>query len=142
MKRLLIALRGRSSVGKSSTLHLLFKLLLAHPGTKPLHFKALGRKLDFIAVVSVEGATVGIFNRGDIPATVQELLEQLVSEKCQVIVCAARTKGEIENVLKSQGRRYKLVQVQKKVSIGKSQAISNNAAAHSLAAMVYGALDA
>lgn len=142
MKKQLIALRGRSCVGKSSTLHLLYKLLLAHPGTKPLHFKAQGRKLDFIAIVSIEGITVGIFNRGDVPATVQDLLEQLVAEKCQVIVCAARTKGKIENVLKSQGRKYKLAQVQKKASIGKSQTISNNAAAHNLAAMVYAALDA
>lgn len=45
-------------------------------------------------------------------------------------------------MLKSQGRKYKLAHVQKEASIGKFQAISNNAAAHSLAAIVYAALDA
>ena len=142
MKKQLIALRGKSCVGKSSTLHLLYKHLLTHPGTKPVTFEALGRKLDFIATLSIEGHNIGIFNRGDVPATVQELLDRLVEQKCQVIVCAARTKGEVENVLKSQGRKYKLVEIQKKACAGKSKAISNNAASHSIAAMIYAALDA
>lgn len=142
MKKQLIALRGRSSVGKSSALHLLYKFLVANPSVKPIHFEALGRKLDFLAIVSVEGHTVGIFNRGDVPATVKELLDRLVRKKCQVIVCAARTKGKIENVLESPGRKYKLVEVSKKAKHGKSEAASNHSAAHSLAAMVYAALDA
>ena len=142
MKKHLIALRGKSCVGKSSTLHLLYKQLLTHPGTKPVHFEALGRKLDFVAILSIEGHTVGIFNRGDVPATVQELLDRLVEAKCQVIVCAARTKGDIEKVLTSQGRKYKLVELQKKPCVGKSQAISNHTASHNIAAMVYAALDA
>lgn len=142
MKKRLIALRGPSSVGKSSTLHLLYRLLLAHPDTKPIYFRAIGRKLDFIAVVTVEGASVGIFNQGDVPATVQYHLDQLVAQRCQIILCAARTKGKIEDVLKSQGRKYKLVQVHKNASVGKSHLVSNNAAAHYLATMVYAALDA
>lgn len=137
MKRHLIALRGKSSIGKSSSLHLLYKHLLAHPDTKPLHFEALGRKLDFIAILSIEGHAVGIFNRADAPAIVKELLDRLVEAKCQVIVCAARTKGEVEKVLK-----YKLVELQKKACAGKSQAVSNSAVSHSIAAMVYAALDA
>ena len=142
MKRHLIALRGKSSIGKSSSLHLLYKHLLAHPDTKPLHFEALGRKLDFIAILSIEGHAVGIFNRADAPAIVKELLDRLVEAKCQVIVCAARTKGEVEKVLKSQGRKYKLVELQKKACAGKSQAVSNSAVSHSIAAMVCAALDA
>lgn len=142
MKKHIIALRGKSCVGKSSTLHLLYKQLLIHPGTKPVHFEALGRKLDFVAILSIEGHAVGIFNRGDVPSTVQKLLDRLVNARCQVIVCAARTKGGIENVLKSQGRKYRLVELQKKACVGESQAISNHAASHNIAAMVYAALDA
>jgi hypothetical protein len=140
-KKHLIALRGKSSVGKSSTLHLLYKHLLGHPRTKPIYFEAIGRKLDFLAIVSIEGYAVGIFNRGDVPAMVQKLLDRLVHKKCQVIVCASRTKGKIDKVLSSHGIEYELLQVQKKSSIGESQAISNNAASHKIAAMVYDALD-
>lgn len=142
MKKHLIALRGKSGVGKSSTLHLLYKHLLAHPGTKPLHFEALGRRLDFIATLSIEGRTVGIFNRGDVPTTVEGLLGRLVEAKCQVIVCAARTKGEVEIVLKSQSRKYELLELRKAACVGTSHAISNSAAAHNIAALVYAALDA
>jgi hypothetical protein len=142
MKKHIFALRGRSSVGKSSTLQLLYKLLLTNPNTKTLYFEALGRKLDFLAILSIEGVVVGLFNRGDLPDIVQDLLERLVNEKCQVIVCAARTKGEVDNVLKSYGKKYKVSTLQKKANVGKSESISNLAAAHGLASVVYAAIDA
>ena len=142
MKNHILALRGKSSVGKSSTLQLLYKLLVTNPNTKTLYFEAVGRKLDFLAIVVIEGVIVGLFNRGDAPATVQDMLERLVNEKCQVIVCAARTKGEVDNVLKSYGGKYEVSTLQKTANIGKSEAVSNLAAAHNLASMVYAAIDA
>lgn len=102
---------------------------------------ALGRKLDFIAMISIEGHLVGIFNRGDVPREVQKSLRQLMAEKCRVIVGATHTKGEIEDVLKSLERTCDLMRVPKKANLGKSLAISNFATAHELAAMVYEAID-
>ncbi|MBT0568954.1 hypothetical protein KIK84_01320 [Curvibacter sp. CHRR-16] len=142
MKKQILSLRGKSGVGKSTTLHLLYKLLLAYPNAKPLSFKSIGRKLDFIATLEIEGHVVGIFNRGDLPEIVQELLEQLEAEKCQVIVCAARTKGEVEKVFQSFKRRYKLVDVPKRVAASQSYTASNHLAAYTLASLVCAAVGA
>jgi energy-coupling factor transporter ATP-binding protein EcfA2 len=142
MKKQIIALRGKSGVGKSTTLQLLYKLLISNPGSKPLYFESVGRKLDFLAIVSVEGFTIGLFNRGDQPATVQGLLERLVKKKCDVIVCASRTKGEVDKILDAYARKYKISTLQKKARFGKSEAVSNLTAAHSVASMVYAAIDA
>jgi hypothetical protein len=73
---------------------------------------------------------------------VQELLEQLGTERCQIIVCAARTKGEVDKVFQALERRYVLTDVQKKPSAGNTHEPSNFAAAHSLAACVFAAIDA
>ncbi len=141
-KKQIIALRGKSGVGKSTTLQLLYKMFLANYETKALHFEALGRKLDFLAIVSVHGVRVGLFNRGDEPNVVKQLLDRLVKERCQVILCAARSKGEVANVLASHKPTYGILQVPKKPAAAKSHSVSNHAAAHALAAMVYAAIDA
>ncbi len=142
MKRQLIVLQGRSNVGKSTSLNFLYKILLANPDAKLISFMALGRKLDFIATISIEGHLVGIFNRGDVPSEVEESLQRLRAKKCRIIVGAAHAKGEIEKVLASVERTYDLVQVPKKASLGKSLPVSNFATAHELAAMVYKAIGA
>lgn len=140
MNKQLIILQGRSNVGKSTSLNILYKLLLANPVAKLIWFEALGRKLDFIATISIEGQLVGIFNRGDVPAEVEKSLQLLMLKKCRVIVGAAHGKGEINDVLASAERACQLVQVPKKASLGKSLDISNQVTAHTLASMIYAAL--
>jgi hypothetical protein len=142
LKKQIISVRGKSGVGKSTTLHLLYKILLTYPNSKPLSFEALGRKLDFVATLEIESHVVGIFNRGDMPNIVNDLLERLDQDKCQVIVCAARTKGSVEEVLQSFKRRYKLTDVPKKASAGESHEPSNHSVAYHLASLVCAAVDA
>jgi hypothetical protein len=67
-------------------------------------------------------------------------MKDLELERCRVIVCAARTKGEIEGVLASYGRRYELIEVQKHKSGEEYMNASNLEAAHQLAAHVYGSM--
>lgn len=141
MKKQIIALRGKSNVGKSTALHLLYKCILSNPCVKPLYFETIGRKLDFLAILSVEGFIIGIFNRGDVAVIVQEFLDRLIDKKCQVIVCATRTKGDIDGVLASYEKKYKVTAIPKLTQAGGSESISNLATAHGLASMVYAAID-
>ena len=143
MKKQLIALRGISNSGKSTTLQILYKLLAADSSTKPMSFEMLGYQLDFRAIVAVGGRKVGIVNRGDVPGPLKEFIEELIAQGCTIIVCAARTKGDVEAVLNSFSPKFKLVEVPKDKSIadgGDILMLANQGAAHELAAKVYSAV--
>ncbi|MGE8281608.1 MAG: hypothetical protein ACN6O2_14385 [Stenotrophomonas sp.] len=143
MKKQLIALRGPSNAGKSTTLHILYKLLLAPPSTKPIGFKKIGYKIDFSAIVAINGIKIGIVNRGDVTAPLKKLIDHLAAENCKIIVCAARTKGNVGTMLDSFSPRFKLVTVSKHRSETDKDDVlmlANQAAAHQLAANVYSAL--
>lgn len=58
VKKRLIALRGFSGVGKSTSIHALYRLLISDPANKALSYQAHGRKLDFISIVEVGGYKV------------------------------------------------------------------------------------
>ncbi|WP_313272769.1 hypothetical protein [Stenotrophomonas sp.] len=143
MKKQLIALRGPSNAGKSTTLHILYKLLLAHPGTKPISFEMIGRKIDFSAIIAINGIKIGIVNRGDVPGPLKNLIDDLVAENCKIIVCAARAKGNASAMLDSFKPKFKLVTVSKHRSETDKDDVlilANQSTAHQLAANVYSAL--
>lgn len=142
MKRKLIVLQGPSNAGKTTSLHFLYKILMANSDAKLISFKAIGLKLDFIATISIGGHLVGVFNRGDVPKEVEESLQELMGKNCRVIIGAAHTKGKIKDVLASARGTYELKPVSKRKVVGESrQAISNHITAHELAAMVYAAIN-
>ena len=93
MKKRLIALRGKSGVGKSSSIYMLYRRLVTESSNKPLSFTSIGRKFDFKAIVLVGGYKVGLVNRGDTSTVLRDYLIEFVTMRCDVIVCAARTKG-------------------------------------------------
>ncbi|WFC40816.1 hypothetical protein [Pseudoxanthomonas sp. SE1] len=140
MKKRLIALRGKSGVGKSTSIHILYRLLLEGPGAKTLSFEKYGRLLDFRAIVELHGFKIGIVNRGDVADKLNDYISMLAAESCQVIVCAARTKGDVTGVLASYSRRFVLTELAKTESDDKIAPVSDLAAAHQLAAHVYGSL--
>ena len=140
LKKRLIALRGKSNVGKSTALHNLNRLLLSEPSAKTLKFQKYGRLLDFSTVIDFNGQRVGIVNRGDIAYHLDDFLTELEEERCRIIVCAARTKGEIESVLASYARRYEVVEILKVECHDDYVDASNLEAAHQLAAYVYGSM--
>ncbi len=143
MKKRLIALRGPSNVGKSTTLHILYKLLLAHPYTKPISFEMIGRKIDFSAIVAINGVKVGIVNRGDVSAPLRGFIDELAAEHCKIIVCAARTRGDFGAMLDSFSPGFKLVTVPKYKSKNDevdALILENQGTAHELAAKIYSAL--
>lgn len=142
MKNRLIALRGQSHFGKSTTLHMLYRILILDPTTKTISYKVVGRKLDFEAILKVRDYKVGIVNRGDVAATLIKRIRALGKAGCAIIVCAARTKGKVDGILASFDPPYQLVMVIKTRSKNASQEVSNLGFAYGLAAEVYAAIDA
>lgn len=88
----IIALMGRASSGKTTTIHKLPALLLASGYEQlPGNFKKHGT--DFIDIYTKDGLKLGITSSGDTYKIVNERLTILVSAKCDIIICACRTSG-------------------------------------------------
>lgn len=81
-------------------------------------------------------------NRGDNPTPLKKLLTGLVRSKCDIIVCAARTRGAVGAVLSSFEPPYQLIEVPKIQSKNAPHPIANIGVAHNLASLVYAAIDA
>lgn len=143
MKKQLIALRGISNVGKSTTLHILYKLLVADSGTKPGFFEMLGYQLDFRAIVVVGGHKIGIVNRGDVSDPLEDFIDGLIARGCSIIVCAARTRGNVGPMLEKFSPRFELVTVPKNKYESDDEdalTLANQGVAHELAARIYSAV--
>lgn len=136
MKKRLIALRGKSGVGKSTSIHILYRLLLDGPDAKTLEFHKYGRLLDFRAIVELRGYKIGMVNRGDVAKDLNGYISMLAARKCHIIVCAARTKGDVSGVLSSYSHKYDLTEILK-IGSEEDAPISDLSAAHRISALVY-----
>lgn len=140
MKKKMLALRGSGSVGKSTALFFLYKLLIADPEVKTVSYRAIGQLHDFIAVIKLGGQRVGIVNRGDIPSELKKYLRELEAKGCTLIICAARTRGPVEKVLSDFGTRFELAFVKKRSVSSGFWSIANRSAGLDLASRVYAAI--
>ena len=89
MKKI-IALRGKNNSGKSSTIRLLYDLLVAH-GYKVVSSNLGHDGSDFRAVLKKRNALVGITSASDTYDLVHDDLEVLIGSGCSVCVCSCRS---------------------------------------------------
>lgn len=93
MKKQLIALFGVGDAGKTTTIRKVRDLLLA----KYIDAKEEtlnGRlRVEIFSIITIKGKRIGITSRGDRDIHVKFALEKFAQEKCQIILCATRTKG-------------------------------------------------
>lgn len=88
----IIALQGRANSGKSTTIHLLPAILLAH-GYSRVAGMYQNHGGDFLDVFENGKQRVGVTSSGDTHDLVRDRLTDLVNAKCDVCVCACRTFG-------------------------------------------------
>jgi hypothetical protein len=90
-----MAVSGPSSVGKTSTIRLVYELLLEK--FPDAQVRRLGGGKDIGVIVTIGDFKIGIESQGDptskFPSRMDKHLELFVKEKCDVIVCATRTEG-------------------------------------------------
>nr|WP_067063682.1 hypothetical protein [Mucilaginibacter sp. L294] len=96
----IIALAGRASSGKTTTIHMLPAILIANgyshvPGSR----KSYGK--DFLEIYIKGKITLGITSSGDTYDLVHQRLTDLVAAKCDDIVCACRTSGGTHHAIHS-----------------------------------------
>ncbi|WP_024770559.1 hypothetical protein [Aquimarina macrocephali] len=92
-----IALRGIENCGKSTTLNIVYNLLLDDGYLQvPNHFEELGNPImrDFIDVLVKDGILLGIVTMGDYArkrgSSVKDLLKKLETKGCIIAICACR----------------------------------------------------
>lgn len=88
----IIALQGRASSGKTSTLVQVFKDLQAkYPAAT---VQLLGGRRDIkVMLLGVNGKIVGIESQGDPNSRLEKSLSDFLQAKCDIIFCACRTSG-------------------------------------------------
>jgi hypothetical protein len=101
-----IALRGRSNVGKSSTIKQAYELLLAkYPRAEKEHEIF---RVDIRVVLTINGVKVGIESQGDPGSRLVESLRLFVKLGCKIIVCATRTKGKTVDAVNKLEPNYEI----------------------------------
>jgi hypothetical protein len=114
-KRVIIAVRGRGQVGKSTALRVVFDQLdnlgnfnLIEPPSRPI----LPPPFDITATGTFAGKTIGIETQGDPPGTRQmRSLTNFANANCNIIICACRTSGEtVQNIITTANRfNYEII---------------------------------
>lgn len=92
MNRRIIALRGRGSIGKTTTINMLADLLLTR-GWRRESRVMHGNGVDITDVyVGADGVRLGVASAGDNFNEVDRSLRILFDANCTVVVCACRTR--------------------------------------------------
>ena len=97
----IIAIKGKSKTGKSTTLKKVYKQLKAkYPSAHITHEKiTVGITDDVRVIMEVNGQKIGIESLGDYPGDLNDSLDLFIREQCVIIVCATRTKcGTVDAV--------------------------------------------
>ena len=103
----IIAVRNAGGKGKSETIKKFWTLLQStYPCTILFPFD---RGRDIGVVVKVNGKIIGIESCGDPQSALSERLSQLVNFKCDIIICASRTKGETVDIVASLKATYQII---------------------------------
>lgn len=105
-----IALWGRSNVGKSSTINQSYELLIAkYPRTEKEHEIS---RVDIRVVLTINGVKVGIESKGDPGSRLAKSLRLFVKLGCKVIVCATRTRGQTVDVVHKLEPSYEILWIE------------------------------
>lgn len=88
---MIIALRGRGNIGKTTTIGILYELLLTN-NYEPLPGYFHGR-VEISDILSKNGALMGITSLGDTYGHVSRNLWDFSITNCDLLICACRSAG-------------------------------------------------
>jgi len=130
MTRTLLALWGTANSGKSTTIRRVYELLKSrHKGAKIIYSKF---RRDFTVILLIKGRKVGIESQGDPNSRLGGSLQLFVKEKCNVIICATRTRGQTVDAVNTLKKQYEIVWFQQVKSLPPKHQAANNAMARQI----------
>mgnify|MGYP001590677526 CR=1 FL=1 len=126
MTNKIIALRGVSNVGKSTTIKKVYDLLTAKYKDATSEPPFLG--VDIRVVLTINGIKIGIESQGDPSGRLEESLSLFVKVGCKVIICATRTRGQTVDAVDNLKQNYEIVWLQQEYKANASEQEANNLA--------------
>jgi hypothetical protein len=83
-------------------------------------------------MINVKGFSIGIESQGDPNSRLKQSLNDFAKNKCDIIFCAARTRGMTVNWIMSHSKQYHINFNKQKVVMNKQQAQSNQSVAQNI----------
>lgn len=136
----IIAIRGHANNGKSATIRNITTLLEILPGAT---IQRLIIHTDIKVIISIGKIVIGIESQGDPGSRLEESVNDFAANyKCNIIICATRTKGEtieiVENV--ADNYDYRIIWVTNHRSIAQQEEL-NQLSAEQLVELVKQIID-
>lgn len=128
----IIALKGRASCGKSSTLNLVIDILKKKYQNASYNLLINGRDKKLIInnlVVNKNNLRVGIETQGDPNSRLASSLLDFNNMKCDIIFCACRTRGQTQKIIESyKNNGYNIQFINQTISNNNQQQVNCNSA--------------
>lgn len=97
----MICFWGLSEIGKTPAIKTIWKNL-KNDSNPPLDTSSD----DICDIVSLDGHKIGIESQGDPDSKQKEWIDKLITEECEIIICASRTKGGTVEIVESRAKDY------------------------------------
>lgn len=99
MKKI-ITVKGKANVGKTTSIKKTYKWIISNYPYKTISPNTWGED-DIKTIIEVDGFKIGICSAGDEGSSVKEYMNEFEQTKCDIIICACRTKGKTFQTIES-----------------------------------------
>ena len=136
MNKQLYVLRGRASSGKSSIIGHVYKSLKLNRQVKQLVYKTV--RNDFLGILVIKGRKIGFASEGDKGIWLEEHINYLEKQGCEIIITASRTSGETVHFLETLLPNHNIEWLEQKFYYSSSPHICNDEVVENIITWVYG----
>jgi len=99
MKKI-IALKGKSNTGKTTSIKRIYEWIKNNYAIKIITPNTWSGD-DIKTIIKVDGFVIGICSAGDEGSTVKSYMDEFDKNRCDLILCACRTKGQTFQAIQS-----------------------------------------
>lgn len=107
MNRTIIAIWGNADTGKSSTIKNVYELIKKNHKSVTVLYEGPKSTFDITKIIKINEVKIGIESQGDPNSNLFSSLKLFYDEKCEIIICATRTKGNTVNEVMKYERQFK-----------------------------------
>ena len=114
MEKTIYVLYGRSNIGKTSTIKIIFELLKQQYPDAIIETYCING--DIKVIITINNIKIGLESQGDPNARLKDSLKDFTDKDCTIILCAARSFGMTHDWIKDYSSQYKIIWIKKIIS--------------------------